>query len=262
MIHADLHGKNHVPEDVLTSNCLGLLSLLPDSDLLGFFSTAQNAQNEHLPMPDTATARAELEYWPFLRGGGIPDAILTITSPGALPFKIIVEVKHGAPQTGDQLATYWQAAQRLFSDRFAVVYLTHHRVLPTMEIEESTRMAGANSKIYWLGWFDLFLWARARLASAGIRPTCEERILKTLHDYLAEKGYRTFSGWNMAALASLAAPNDRCYSARGPGPDGPMYRRRYQDGQRITTPEPYARWYSTGPLASLISQPYTSQSEE
>ena len=67
MIHADLHSKNHVPEDVLTSNCLGLLSLLPDSDLLSFFTTAQNAHNEHLSMPDTVTGRAELEFWQYLR---------------------------------------------------------------------------------------------------------------------------------------------------------------------------------------------------
>ncbi len=262
MIHADLHSKNHVPEDVLTSNCLGLLSLLPDSDLLGFFTTAQNAHNENLLMPDMATARAELKFWQFLRGGGIPDAILTITSPGALPFKVIVEVKHGAPQSGDQLAIYWRAAQRLFPDRCAVVYLTHHRVLPKAEIDESNRVAGSDAKIYWLGWFDLFLWARTRLAATGIRPTSEERILKTLHDYLAEKGYRTFSGWNVVTLASLAAPYDRCYTARSPNQADPMYQRRYQAGLRTTTFEPYARSYSTGPLASLISQSYTPQPAE
>lgn len=252
MIYSDLHGKNHVPEDVLTSNCLGLLSLLPDNDLLSFFTGAENAHQQRLTLPDMRTVSTELKFWPFLRGAGIPDAILTVNSPRALPFKIIIEAKHGAAKSGwgdsDQLAIYWRAAQTLFPEHCAVVYLTHYRVLPKGDIDESIRIAGSEAKIYWLSWFDLFLWARRHLTAGGRHPS-EERILKMIRDYLAEKGYRTFSEWNIPSPISVTEP----------------YCRRYATPLWLGSPAeiyPYNRSYSSGPVTGVFHWSYTSRTAE
>jgi hypothetical protein len=50
MIHADLQGKAHVAENVLTSNCLGLLRFLPDSNLFSFLAAATDLNGETLDL--------------------------------------------------------------------------------------------------------------------------------------------------------------------------------------------------------------------
>jgi hypothetical protein len=264
VIHSDLNGKNHVPEDVLSSNCLGLLSLLPDLDLLGFFTTAENATQEHLVISDIVGASAELEFWPFLRGGGIPDAILTVRTPAALPFKIIIEVKHGAPKSGkgesDQLAAYWRAAQRSFPNRCAVVYLTHHRVLPKAELDDSAQIAGIDAKIFWLGWFDLFLWTRRQLAASALRPSCESRVISALHTYLAAKGYRTFSNWDSLTPASLSVPYSHSYTVSNAQKEIRVpYSRQYFGSVFGQAPKTYTRISSLGRPTGGISLDYARQ---
>lgn len=257
MIHADLHSKNHIPEDVLTSNCLGLLGLLADSDRLDFFKAARNARQELLNLPDMPTSEAKLEFWPYLQGGGIPDAILTVTVPEALAFKVIIEVKNGAPQSGDQLANYWKAASRLFPNRFAVVYLTGHRVFPKPEVDESDGRAGPGAQIYWVGWVDLFVWARKQLMTSGARTPCELRILRMLDMYLSEKGYRVFVGWNPVAPIPMAEPYGRWYAAPTLPRVAAAYRRRYHADVVSTALRRYIRVYWGNPFTGSARPLYS-----
>ena len=112
MIHADPHGKTGVPEDVLTSCCLGLMRLLPDALVLEAFSMASSDSHSKIDMAGVDVI-SDIEFWPWLRGDGQPDAIVTATAT-ALPrgLKIVIEVKHGAGKSGgekDQLARYFDA---------------------------------------------------------------------------------------------------------------------------------------------------------
>jgi hypothetical protein len=101
MIYADLNGKSHVPEDVLTSNCLGLLNLLPKCDFLSFLALARNSSGAPLRIAMSSTADLSLDFWPYLRDGGIPDAVVTVEMSGAERFKVFIEAKHGASQSGN-----------------------------------------------------------------------------------------------------------------------------------------------------------------
>ena len=99
MIYADLNGKGHVAEDLLTSNCLGLLNLLPVSDLFAFLAKARTSYGTPFRLEFSSRAKSVLDFWPYLPGGGVPDVMLTITTPGSESFKLIIEVKHGAKQS-------------------------------------------------------------------------------------------------------------------------------------------------------------------
>ena len=177
MIHSDLAGKNSVPEDVFTSNCLGLLHLLGGPDLLDFFRAAKSLGKETLEIGDCRDAEISLKFWPYLPGGGIPDAIVEINSKTVPPFKIVVEVKHGSGKSGggynDQLAKYWRVAESLYPGRCAVVYLTHHRAFPAQDIQQSLKIAN-DGRIFWLSWFDLFKWLDTSLSSDVLRKSCRE----------------------------------------------------------------------------------------
>lgn len=195
MIYADLNGKGHVPEDLLTSNCLGLLDLLPHHCLIDFIERAESSSGTQLRIGTRAKSRIVVDFWPYLPGGGIPDAMLTIDRGGSESFKIILEAKHGASQTGDQLSSYLRAAYHRFRDRFALVYLTHHRSIPKAECERSENIAAVPARIYWLSWHTLFSWAHDELLAYPYRPYSERKILELLIYYLTEKGYLKFVGF-------------------------------------------------------------------
>jgi hypothetical protein len=246
MIFADLRGKASIAEDCFTSNVLGLLSLLPASDLLDFFTIAQTRDKRRTGVPIGPSSKVKIDFWPFLARPRvcIPDAIVTVEDSAAAPFRLIVESKIGAGQTGDQLADYWRAGHILYRDRFALLYLTDHRSMPKVELAESERRAGPNAKIYWLNWYALFLWVRGQLLSASTRPFSEQQILRMLDIYLAEKGYRTFLEWEILTTGIIGSP----------------YRRRYLHSQLVGMAfDGYVHDYFAFRLDVVSNAPYVSQ---
>jgi len=237
MIHADLRGKSHVSEDMLTSNCLGLMLLLPDRHLINFLGTAFSLQREPLALSQYDRI-ASFEFWPWLPGGGEPDVIAKLRNTQTKDtLTLVIEVKHGASKsgsavpsepephaaedleahdndkkTGDQLAKYLQAAIKHFQNlNVSFIYLTHHRSIPKEAIEESQRLADDSAPIYWLSWFHLYALV-TELINVTSLPSAESRILESLRDYLKEKGYLVFQGWSSIPQA---------------GPCMSVYRHRY-----------------------------------
>ena len=248
MIYADLFGKQSVSEDVFTSNCLGLLSLLPDRKLLDFISMARTCRRQQLPLPLNEQSKVTIDFWPYLPGpwGCIPDAILTVDGHQLPTFKVIVEVKTGSPQTGDQLARYWRAGNVLYDTNFALIYVTHHRSIPIEELQSSEINAGP---IYWLSWHDLFLWTHRQISAESSRQdTTEGRILRMLQSYLEAKGYRTFLGWAPSIATVTALPYRRTYSLTVRPP-----------AQSVTG---YARSYMAVGIGLTPCLPYVSKSKE
>ena len=218
MIHADLQDHYHSPEDRFTCNCLGLLSLLPDSDFIDFFSRAMKLDRTRLDLSRYKQV-STVDFWPWLPPVGFPDVIAQLQHEDRTTLTLIIEAKHRAPKSGtagtagaaetsesadstpgdrftaDQLAKYWQAECQRYR-RPAVIYLTHHRSLPECDLKESLREAGADAGIFWLSWFDFYRWASDQLKMIKDRPTSETRILQTLRDYLAANQYRCFLGWS------------------------------------------------------------------
>jgi hypothetical protein len=220
MIHADLAGKTHVPEDVLTSNCLGLLRLLPDDHLISFLGDAVNLDGRRVDLLDCSRV-GSVEFWRWLPEGGQPDVIVELLGrEGIGRLTIVIEVKHGAGKSGsvsspeadsvadgpheaagvdaedgqDQLGKYWRAATRFFS-RPMLIYLTHHRSVPKDDLVASLGAAGPNAEIFWLSWVHLYRWVIGRLEDQSRLTVAEGRILRTVRDYLEAKGYSCFLGW-------------------------------------------------------------------
>jgi hypothetical protein len=237
MIEADLQGKLHVPEDVLTSNCFGLMRLLPDSYLAEFLGLATSISGEFIPLSGF-TEILSFKFWPWLPTGGIPDAIAMMVSPEHMnTVAVIIEIKHGSGKSGfsegpfenaeidrtqenpeqqeshktvgDQLARYWLAAERFFrdcSDPPILIYLTHHCSYLKEDVEESLKRAGTRCRIVWLNWFQLYGWVARKLEKSPYIPLAESRILQKLQGYLKAKGYASFLGWNNLPIAQAVLP--------------------------------------------------------
>jgi hypothetical protein len=263
MIYADICGKNKVPEDVFTSNCLGLLGLLPDFYLLDFFAKSTNLRGELLTIP-VELVKLKLDFWPYLPTGDIPDALLTIeiAEPTPSTFRLIIEVKHGAPKSGiddnDQLAKYWNAANKLWPGCCVIVYLTHHRTIPKVEIEYSKGRASDEAKIYWLSWFDLYLWVCRQISINSQRPHSEKRILDALRYYLIKNDYRTFRGWNQLPSISIKVPYIRSYTIPEIPPVKLIYKRHYSASIISGVNRIYKRTYDCYHMTSGLLLSYKS----
>ena len=164
MIEADLKRKTNFPEDILTSNCLGLLALMDDCYLIDFFSTAIEMGGKNLNLSEYNSVKS-IDFWPRLQGKE-PDIIIVLESSATgQQIVLIIEVKHGSGKSGtsggrdgaattDQLAKYWLSARKTYpKNNLVIVYLTHHRSLPKQEITESIKKAGNGTLIYWTSWF-------------------------------------------------------------------------------------------------------------
>lgn len=219
MIHADLHGKTGVPEDVLTSCCLGLMRLLPDTHVLQAFSMACRYDGSKINLAEVDVI-SDIEFWPWLHHGGQPDAIVTAqASTAQRRLKIVIEVKHGAGKSGgeeDQLARYFRAARTQYPDhQITLIYLTHHRDMPASELDDTLKelkLPAEKSGIYWLSWYSIVEWSLRMQKAGGVAPT-ESRIFAALGSYLALKGYQRYEGWlSVGARPRLAPVYARCYS--------------------------------------------------
>ncbi len=229
MIHADLKGKNHVKEDVFTSNCLGLLRLLPDRSFINFLEAARAIDGTAINLSRYEKVE-NIEFWPSLPEGCEPDLIAEVRNKDdSIGMTLVIEMKHGARKTSvayspeldestsddfdkpeidrcdqrihDQLSKYWRAGSKRFP-HLALIYLTHHRSFPKDDIATSLYESGDDAKIFWLSWFHLYQWAVDQLEKRSARPISEKRILEALCNYLSAKGYTCFRGWRSLPLAS------------------------------------------------------------
>jgi hypothetical protein len=243
MIHADLQGKTHVPEDVHTSNCLGLLHLLPDSNIIEFLSDAETLRGMRIDLSRYDHVE-RLEFWPWLSEGGEPDVLIEFQEKeGGEGLVLIIEAKHGAGLSShDQLTRYWCAASRRFCHT-AVIYLTHDRSLPKAVIAASLCEAGSEASIFWLSWFHLYRWVTTRLSKTNTLPISEQRVLNTLRNYLSAQGYPCFLGWSLPLVRS------NCQLG---------YRHAYATGYRIMDVKPqtsrYGHTYGINRKLILASQ--------
>jgi Holliday junction resolvase-like predicted endonuclease len=207
MIHADMKGKTHVPEDVLTSNCIGLLSLLPDNILIEFFSISVDLKGQNINLSKYDEIE-KIEFWSWLDNAGEPDILCILKNKtDNHRLVLIIEVKHGSGKSGyaqteiinsdeetfstDQLAKYWQAARKQYNHAnidVALIYLTHHRNFPKQDIEDSLKETTNSGLIYWLSWFHLYEFVVDKLKVNLSK--IEANIFKLLKIYLKNKGYQ------------------------------------------------------------------------
>jgi len=207
MIFADIKGKTYTAEDILTSNCIGLLSLLPPNHLISFLSRAVNLEGKKLDL-SSFNEIEKLDFWPYLSNVGEPDVLCILKSCFTNQRCIlIIECKHGAGKSGygvgenkinDQLSKYYIAATKNFSHeskKIFVIYLTHHRCMPKDEIMESISIVGGKSSnlFYWLSWFHLYEYSMEQLTKTECSITAN--IYKMLKKYLEHKGYQTWQSW-------------------------------------------------------------------
>jgi len=213
MIFADIRGKTGVPEDVLTSNCIELLSLLPDSRLIDFFSMSVNLNGKNIELFEYDEVE-KIEFWTWLQNAGEPD-ILCILKNGTNNKRIvmIIEVKHGSGKSSyaqteveplqesdissDQLAKYWQAAKSKY-DNVVLIYLTHHHHFPKKDVEESIEETGNLALIYWVSWFHFYQFVIKKYDPKS--RSVESKIFGKLKMYLEEKGYTRFQEWKMPVI--------------------------------------------------------------
>lgn len=242
MVFADLKGKTHVPEDVLTSNCIGLLSLLNDGYLIDFFSMAITLNGNKLDL-SSYDEIVKLDFWPWLPGGGEPDVICILKSRDTKEqIAFIIEVKHGAGKSGyaedvdhatqdtdsyssnDQLAKYWLAARKIYKENLVVIYLTHHQHLPKQDIEESLQEIERVEKltnsgiIYWLSWYHFYQFVTS-VPNTGCTAV-ETKILERLKLYLEQKGYLRFQKWNLPLKATADQVYNNSYDFKLAGCSG------------------------------------------
>ncbi|QXP87716.1 PD-(D/E)XK nuclease family protein [Methylococcus capsulatus] len=194
MIHADLHGKTGVREDLVTSGCMGLLELLPN--YIEFFGGAKDVSGNDLSGRLKGYSGVQMDFWHAV-DGRIPDLIVTITNDNDNEIRLVIEVKFGAPLSpapeGNQLAAYWCAANKTFGSRnFEVIYLTKDHGMPKNDMEEA-KNGDANKNFYWISFYDLYRWCDEELQKR--RCDTDKNILKLLVFYLEKKGCRVFRGF-------------------------------------------------------------------
>ncbi len=184
MFQADIHGKTGVPEDALTSCFFHLLKLLPDNCLIEILALARNLDGQGFSLIGFEKVN-KVENRPWLCNGGCSDIAVTLEpTPSLRPQKIIVEVKHGSGKSGgkdDQLARYFQAAVDQYPDfEVSLIYLTHHRDMPALDLKDSISQLSNNAPIFWLSWYAISSWAAYKKREQNL-PTANFRILSALY---------------------------------------------------------------------------------
>ncbi|AEG14625.1 hypothetical protein Desku_1034 [Desulfofundulus kuznetsovii DSM 6115] len=170
MIYAEIDGKISVEEDVLTSTAIGLLSLLPDEQLISFLGRAISVEKRLLSNQIRNFTRVKsIDFWKTGFAGGIPDVLVKLenTHCGS-SCVLVIEVKHRADKSGsayiedgvirnkevDQLNRYWNGLVEQYPKaEKAVVFLTGHRVMPREDLWISWKASGGKAQIYWLSWY-------------------------------------------------------------------------------------------------------------
>lgn len=221
MIYAEIAGRLGFEEDILTSTAVGLLSLLPDEEFIHFIGSARSINGECLEKHIGACTRVgAIEFWKTSFPYGIPDVFLRLDGEAGVCAVIVIEVKHGSGKSGsaeevedgviqnrevDQLYRYWESlAQQYPNCAKAVVFLTHHRILPREDLTTSWKAAGGEAHLFWLGWHSLYDFVAEALRSGKyLARSTEWKILQVLETYLRFKGYARFSGWPQPSTSAI-----------------------------------------------------------
>ncbi len=235
MIEADIRGK-FGSEDIFTSCCIGLLNLLPDFYLLSFLQKAVNLCGCSLSL-DKSLSIKTLDFWPSF-SSGYPDVVLVLEDDTILIIEVKHGArKHGSDfstqnsinyieknassssenennseqideedkKTRDQLAKYWCDARKKYpSSRVSLIYLTHHRSIPKddlMESEKSAKLQCGESDLYWLNWFTLYSCIVNDWILDSASSHSEKKIFELLYQYLTNKKYVCFLGWDLLPKA-------------------------------------------------------------
>lgn len=271
MIHAEMRGRSHVEEDVLTSSAIGLLSLLPDDLFVCFLGTARNLENQYLKELLQGFSRVRcVEYWKTDFPTGVPDVLVELEDEsGQEHCAIVIEVKHRSGKSGaaletedgrvehtdwDQLARYWKGLVEHYpSSTKAILFLTGHRTFPEEDVRASVKASENKAKLFWASWNDLHSFVSDCLESGSyLHRGSERKILRLLEEYLRFKGYGRFRGWAGLAVVRhgcepLPVWYARVYGLRlgcnGVGQIGQQYRRRYTWDLACRIPWNGMAWY-------------------
>jgi len=214
MIYADIKGKAGVPEDVFTSNCIELLTLLPDKILIEFIAMSINLKGESIDLSEIEKID-KIEFWPWINSTSEPDILCVLKDEmGSKLITLVIEVKHGAGKSGyahnDQLAKYWKSSSIIYKN-VVILYLTHHRDFPKQDIEDSLKETDNKAILYWINWYYLYQYV-VTLIENRVYQSTESRILEKLKLYLEEKGYKRFQGLNIPIACTNNTPYWRNYN--------------------------------------------------
>jgi hypothetical protein len=232
MVFAEIHGKlgpdyaraHERAEDLLTSTVFGLLRYVPLAD--GLLAAIQQVRPVRIDdqdrvevLPDSkwvdvsGVVDARLDFWPYWRGFGEPDVLLTLSDGLGRPCAVVlVEAKLHAPKGGrsrhaqepaddvllydeqdpddagddladdaapdpDQLVRYWTGLhQRVPTGVQArMIYLTKHAAPPADDLGESVRKArNAGGPPMELAWLSWRdIWVVAQRAAGRERPDAD-----------------------------------------------------------------------------------------
>jgi hypothetical protein len=215
MIYADVKGKTGVPEDVFTSNCIELLTLLPHKILIEFIALSINLKGESIDLSGIEKID-RIEFWPWINSTSEPDILCVLKNEtGSKLITLVIEVKHGGGKSGfaqnDQLAKYWKSTSIIYKN-VVILYLTHHRDFPKQDIKDSLKETGNKALIYWINWHYLYQYI-VTLIENRVYQSTELRILEKLKLYLEEKGYKRFQDFNIPTTCTNYTPYWRNYSA-------------------------------------------------
>ncbi len=269
MTIAEIHGKiSHTGsklsdqmEDLLTSDVFAACRYVrPETLLLPFLRGAKTVDGVPLATAlDAPVEHAYYRFWPWLVSCE-PDVLIALEDSSKRFYLVLVEAKYFsaksgsaldgeeielAPAPSDQLAREYlalldPAGSFHLADHFlrehvcchALVYVTAHRSMPTLAMQESIDEIAhflpnhARVNLFWASWFDL----QPILARANPME-CERPVLEDLRQLLLKKRLVRFAGFDSVhhvdsvprgsvyADAQLARTGQ--YSFRGT-PESPM----------------------------------------
>jgi hypothetical protein len=196
MIHAEIQGKAHNPEDVLTSNVFGLLRLLPKPYVARVLNPhIERALGTGYLLSEEGDIEVQLwKHLPYENRWCEPDVLLLPQDGRALA----VEVKYGTDESSDnQLLKYFESVRRLYPKAEVLLYLTDDREKPQSVLDKYPQV-----KIAWLSWYDLFETVSAICVAES--NECHRRILDAVLSYLEFKGFSSFRGWDIKPISRFS----------------------------------------------------------
>ena len=207
MLAAEIRGKRIAEvqhsEDYLTSVVFSHLRYLPPSVfwpalLKKARDVTANEGNLHDALPADAfehKSTLRVAFWPSTKTAGEPDLILTLGKY----FKIVVEVKYHASESGNQLCRYMR--ELVIPDENAyLVYLTPRETLQELNdtIARCPHLDNHRRKIFRLQWQDVQDVAEKNLAVQG---ELNRTILSDISIFLEGRNLKHFNG--MQELSKL-----------------------------------------------------------
>ena len=204
MIYAEIKGK--IPEvrdkeDLLTSNVIGLLSLLPDFIFVRILNQSIDSDGKSLNLEESQNVK--LHFWKKFDYGE-PDIFIE-----GKTFVGIIEAKFKSAKSGsayeneetkeienkeiDQLGKYWKGIENYNGEKF-LIYLTNDPCFPFESIKISEKVSGEKARIFWLNWTSIH-YELVNLQNDERLNDTDRKIIKLLESYCKYKGFKHFMGW-------------------------------------------------------------------